>query len=134
MSDANRRIMEEFRANHGRVGGPFEGRPLLILHTTGARSGARRSIPLTYLEDEGRIFVFASRGGSDRHPDWYHNVIADPHVTYEIGDDVRTATARPLEGSERDRVYARQAAAWDVFARYQAGTDRRIPVIELVAP
>jgi deazaflavin-dependent oxidoreductase (nitroreductase family) len=133
MSDANRRIIEEFRANHGDVGGPFEGRPLLLLHTKGARSGSERVTPLTYLEEDGRIFVFASRGGSDHHPDWYHNLVATPAVTYEIGDEVRSATARAVEGSERDRIYARQAAAWSVFARYEAGTERRIPVIELDA-
>lgn len=131
MSNWNSRIIEEFRANDGIVGGPFDGRPLLLLHTVGARTGTSRITPLTYRDEDGRIFIFASKGGADTHPAWYHNVVANPSVTYEIGTETRSATARVLTGVERDAVYGRQADFWPVFADYEAGTDRVIPVIEL---
>ena len=131
MSDWNQAIIEEFRANGGVVGGPFEGRPLLLLHTTGARTGRDRVTPLTYLAHDDRLFVFASNAGSDRHPGWYHNVLAHPAVTYEIGDETRSAVARPLRGAERQEVYDRQVAVWAIFGRYEADTDRQIPVVEL---
>jgi deazaflavin-dependent oxidoreductase (nitroreductase family) len=135
MAGWNEKIIEEFRANAGRVGGPFEGASLLLLTTTGARSGRRRTTPVVYLDDGDRLVVFASNAGADRHPDWYHNLIAHPEVTVEVGDGTaigtRTVTARPLAGEERDRVYARQAALVPTFADYQAGTSRVIPVIAL---
>ena len=133
MSDFNAQFIEEFRGNAGKVGGWFEDKDVLILHTTGARSGAKRLAPLVYLREDDRMFVFASKGGSDAHPDWYHNLKADPSVTVEVGSDRFTRTAVEIIGEERDAIYARQADALDNFAAYQAGTDRVIPVVELVA-
>ena len=132
MNDFNAGIIEEFRANDGKVGGMFEGAPLVILHTTGARSGAERLAPLMYLPHENRMFVFASKAGADTHPDWYHNVKANPSVTIEIGSETEDRTAVELDQDERARIFAVQASLVPQFAAYQAGTDRVIPVIELV--
>ena len=132
VSDFNAQVIEEFRATGGSVSGWFEDKDVLILHTSGARSGLKRLAPLVYRREGDRIFVFASKGGSDTNPDWYHNLKADPTVTVEIGSDTSTNTAIEIVGEERDAIYARQAAALDNFATYQAGTDRVIPVIELV--
>jgi deazaflavin-dependent oxidoreductase (nitroreductase family) len=132
MDDFNTSIIEEFRSNDGKVGGMFEGAPLLILHTTGARSGTERLAPLMYLDFEDRMFVFASKAGADSHPDWYHNVKANAAVTIEVGTDNHGKTAVEVDTDERDRIYAEQASRFDMFAQYQAGTDRAIPVIELV--
>lgn len=131
MSDWNQAIVEEFRANDGVVGGHFEGRPLLLLHTVGRKSGTARVTPLTYLEQDGRIFIFGSAAGSDNHPAWYLNLMAHPEVRYEVGTETRSTTARELTGRERDAIYRAQVEVWDVFGRYEAGTDRIIPVIEL---
>jgi deazaflavin-dependent oxidoreductase (nitroreductase family) len=128
----NAGIIDEFRSSDGKVGGMFEGAPLLILHTTGARSGAQRLSPLMYLDYEDRRFVFASKAGADSHPDWYFNVKASPRVTVEVGDDTVTRTAVELDVDDRDRIYAEQAERFDQFAQYQARTDRVIPVIELI--
>ena len=132
MSERNAKVIEEFRANDGKVGGWFADKPMLILHTTGARSGQERLSPLVYREEGDRAFIFASKGGSHSHPDWYHNLTANPTVTVEIGSDTSSATAVEIVGDERDAIYARQAAAMNNFATYQAGTDRTIPVIELI--
>ena len=132
MSDWNAQIIEEFRANGGKVGGQFEGAPLLLLHTTGARSGAERVNPMMYLSDGGRMFVFASKAGHDSHPDWYHNLVKTPEVTVEVGTETFAATAIPLTEEERAAVYAKQAALYPGFAEYQAKTSRVIPVVELV--
>lgn len=132
MSDWNAKFIEEFRANAGQVGGFFANKPVLILHTTGARSGIGRLAPLVYRKEDDRVFVFASKGGSHSHPDWYHNLKANPAVTVEIGADTVSATAAEIVGDERDAIYARHAAVIPNFAEYQAGTDRTIPVIELV--
>ncbi|MBX6383421.1 MAG: nitroreductase family deazaflavin-dependent oxidoreductase [Microbispora sp.] len=135
MSEWNDKIIEEFRANAGKVGGPFEGVSLLLLTTTGAKTGAARTNPVSYLRDGDRLLVFASYAGAPRHPDWYHNLLANPTVTVEVGDgtaiETFTATAVPLEGEERDRMYARQAELVPVFAEYQKKTSRVIPVIAL---
>jgi deazaflavin-dependent oxidoreductase (nitroreductase family) len=133
MSDFNAQVVKEFRANSGKVGGWFEDKDVLILQTTGARSGRERLAPLVYRQEGDRIFVFASKGGSDTHPDWYHNLKANPTVTVEIGSDTSTKTAVEVVGEERDEIYGRQAASLDNFAVYQAGTDRLIPVVELIA-
>lgn len=127
----NKAIIKEFRGNAGKVGGPFEGAPLLILHTTGAKSGKERVNPLMYLPDGDRSFVFASKGGAPTHPDWYYNVVANPTVTVEIGTETFNATARVLEGDERDRVWKEQKQLYPQFAEYEAGTTRTIPVIAL---
>jgi deazaflavin-dependent oxidoreductase (nitroreductase family) len=131
MSDWNTGIIEEFRANDGQVGGMFEGAPLLILHTTGAKSGQPREIPLMYLNYDDRMFVFASKAGAHSHPDWYYNAIANPGVKVEIGTDKVDKTAVELDQSERGMIYAEQTSRYPQFGEYAAGTDRTIPVIEL---
>ncbi|GAA3686397.1 nitroreductase/quinone reductase family protein [Nonomuraea antimicrobica] len=131
MTDFNQRVIEEFRANGGKVGGMFEGAPLVLLTTVGAKTGRRRTNPAVYLRDGERVLVFASNAGGDAHPAWYHNVVANPRVTVELGEETFTARAVPLEGAERDRLYARQAAIDPAFAAYQEKTDRVIPVVAL---
>lgn len=128
----NQRIIEEFRANEGEIGGQFEGAPLLLLHTTGARTGLDRTNPMMFLSEQGRIFVFASKAGADTNPDWFHNLLANPRVEVEMGPDNFAADAKPITGSERDRIYAIQAERYPGFAEYQANTTRVIPVVELV--
>lgn len=130
-NDWNAKIIEEFRANAGRVGGQFEGAPMLLLHTTGARSGTERVNPMMYLDLDRRRFVFASKAGADTHPDWYRNLVAHPQVSVEAGTETYTATATPVEGAERDRIYAEQARRYPGFAEYAAKTSRVIPVVEL---
>jgi deazaflavin-dependent oxidoreductase (nitroreductase family) len=132
MLDFNRKIIEEFRTNGGRVGGQFQGASLLLLHTKGAKSGQERVNPLAYLDLEGRRYVFASKAGMETNPDWYHNLVADPAVSVEVGTESYTATAQPLAGKERERVFAAQASRSPVFAEYQEKTARVIPVVELV--
>jgi deazaflavin-dependent oxidoreductase (nitroreductase family) len=131
-NDWNRQIIEEFRANEGQVGGQFAGAPILLLTTTGARSGQPRTSPMMYLDDGGRRYVFASKAGAPTNPDWYHNLKANPEVTVEVGTDELRATAREMTGAERDRLYAHQADLYPGFAEYQDKTDRTIPVVELV--
>ncbi|MEV5894472.1 nitroreductase/quinone reductase family protein [Nonomuraea fuscirosea] len=131
MTDVNQRVIAEFRANAGEVGGMFAGAPLVLLTTTGARTGRRHTTPAVYLRDGERLLVFASNAGAAAHPAWYHNLRADPKVTVELGGRTFTARAAPLLGEERDRLYARQAAADPAFAAYQEGTDRVIPVVAL---
>jgi deazaflavin-dependent oxidoreductase (nitroreductase family) len=130
-NDFNAQIIEEFRANGGKVGGGFEGAPMLLLTTVGAKSGATRVHPMMYLEEDGRHYVFASKAGADTHPDWFHNLVAHPEVTVEIGADTLPMRATPLEGSERDRIYAEQARLVPGFAEYEAKTERVIPVVAL---
>lgn len=135
-AEFNQRLMAEFRANGGQVGGMFAGAPLVLLTTTGARSGHPRSNPAVYARDGDRLLVFASNGGADKNPDWYHNLLADPRLTVEIGDgaggiDRFPATAEPLHGEERDRRYAAQCGRDPAFTAYQEGTRRTIPVIAL---
>jgi len=132
VNDWNQKIIEEFRSNAGRVGGQFEGAPVLLLHTTGAKSGAERVNPMMYLDLDGRRFVFASKAGAPTSPDWYHNLVANPAVRVEAGSEEYGATAMPVTGDERDRVYAEQAHRYRGFAEYQEKTDRVIPVVELV--
>jgi deazaflavin-dependent oxidoreductase (nitroreductase family) len=127
----NARTIAEFRANHGRVGGGFAGAPLLLLHTVGARSGALRINPMMYLPDRGRYLVFASKAGSDRNPDWYYNLLAQPDAQIEVGDEIRTVHAAVLRGDERDTAFAEQARRYPGFAGYQRRTERIIPVIAL---
>ena len=129
--DWNRQTIEAFRSNGGKVGGMWEGRPLLLLTTTGARSGQRRTNPVMYLADGDRLLIFASKGGAPGNPDWYYNLLAHPQVTVEVGTETYEATASVLSGEERDRLYARQAELYPQFADYQARTTRKIPVIAL---
>ena len=137
MSDANdwnTKIIEEFRANKGKVGGPFEGAPLALLHTTGAKTGQDRVHPMMYLDLDGRRFVFASKAGADTNPIWYVNLVANPQVKVEVDGETYQATAKPLTGEERERVYKEQASRYSGFAddEYQAKTTRVIPVVELI--
>ncbi|HEX6818028.1 MAG TPA: nitroreductase family deazaflavin-dependent oxidoreductase [Ktedonobacterales bacterium] len=129
--DWNRQTIEEFRANQGKVGGMWEGRPLLLLTTTGAKSGQRRTNPVMYLREGDRLFVFASKGGAPTSPDWYHNVLAQPEVTVEIGAQTYNAVAKPVTGAERDAIYARWEKRYPQFREYREKTTRVIPVIEL---
>jgi len=131
MADFNTRIINEFRANDGRVGGPFEGATVLLLTTTGARSGLERVNPLVCRTEGDAVYIFASKAGAPTDPDWFHNLAANPAVTVEVGTDSYPARADVLEGAERDRVFEAQAAEYPNFAEYQAGTDRVIPVIRL---
>ncbi len=132
MSDFNTPIIEEFRANHGAVGGRFEGMSMVLLSTTGARSGETRVNPLATLPEGETLYVFATRGGAPTNPDWYYNLVTHPDVVVEYGDDRFDATASVLTGAERDRVYAAQAARLPAFAAYEKTTEGRvIPVVEL---
>ena len=131
MSDFNDQVIAEFRANHGQVGGNFEGAPLLLLHSTGAKSGAERISPMMYLPDGDRYLVFASKAGAPDNPDWYHNLVAHPEASIEVGDDTVAVLAEELPRAERDAKYAEQAALYPGFADYEAKTDRVIPVLAL---
>jgi len=130
-ADFNAQIIEEFHANEGRVGGMFEGMPLLLLHHTGAKSGTSRINPLVYQSDEGRYVVFASKGGAPTNPHWYHNLKAHPDVKIEIGTDTIEVAASEATGNERERLYRAQAERTPQFADYAKQTDRVIPVIVL---
>jgi len=133
MSDWNTSIINEFRANSGQVGGQFEGAPLLLLTTTGRRTGEARTSPMMYLDDgAGRWLVFASKAGMPDNPAWFLNLQTHPEVSVEIGDRTVPATAVVLAGEERDRWFAEQARRYPGFAEYQAKTDRVIPVVALV--
>jgi deazaflavin-dependent oxidoreductase (nitroreductase family) len=127
----NEKIIDEFRANEGKVGGPFENLPLLLLHTTGAKSGKERVNPLAYQADGDRLVVFASKGGAPTNPDWYYNLLANPRATVELENDTRTVTARVAEGDERERIWNRQKELVPGFADYEQKTSRQIPVIVL---
>ncbi|MEU5162674.1 nitroreductase/quinone reductase family protein [Streptomyces sp. NPDC020875] len=133
-NEFNTKIIEEFRANRGRVGGPFEGARLLLLTTTGARSGNRHTTPVAYLPDgDGRVLVIASAAGAARHPAWYHNLVANPRVTVENGVFTYDAEAAVLRGEEHDLAWARATETDDGWAEYQARTARKIPVVALDA-
>jgi deazaflavin-dependent oxidoreductase (nitroreductase family) len=129
--DFNARTIAEFRANHGRVGGYFEGAPILLLHSLGARSGEPRANPMMYLRDGDRYVVFATKGGSDTNPGWYHNLVANPDAQIEVGDDTLDVHAVQAQGAERDELYARHASRYPAFAEYERKTARRIPVMIL---
>ena len=131
MNDWNRQTIEAFRANGGKVGGVWEGRPLLLLTTTGAKSGQRRTTPVMYLPDGDRLLVFATKAGAPTNPAWYHNLIAYPEVTVEVGTETYEATATSLTGDERDLLYAKQASLYPQFGEYQARATLKIPVIAL---
>jgi len=131
LNTRNTGVIEEFRANDGRVGGSFESAPLLLLHTTGARTGLERVNPLMYLDQGGPVAIFASKAGADSNPDWYHNLRAHPDVTAEIGTETRRFRARVMTGEERDRIWEMQKKAYPRFADYEKRTDRQIPVVVL---
>jgi deazaflavin-dependent oxidoreductase (nitroreductase family) len=132
VNDWNKTVIEEFRANDGVVGGQFEGAPVLLLHTKGAKSGADRVNPMMYLEEDGKIYVFASYAGAHKHPDWFHNIKANDKVSVELGTETYEATAVPVSLEERNRLYAIMAARFANFAEYETLTTRVIPVVELV--
>ena len=127
----NERIVEEFRANDGVVGGPFEGRPLLLLHHVGARSGVERVNPVAYRSVDAGYAIFGSNNGRDTHPAWYHNLRAHPDATIEVGTSTIAVTAREAEGSEREEIWERQKVDRPAFAEYETKTSRRIPVLIL---
>jgi deazaflavin-dependent oxidoreductase (nitroreductase family) len=131
MNDFNQDVIKQFRANGGKVGPPFEGAPMLLLTTTGARSGQQRTTPLVHTRDGDDIVILASKGGAPSHPAWYHNLVANPEVTLEVGTEKFKARARVATGEERDRLYAAQARLMPNFAEYQQKTTRRIPVVVL---
>ncbi len=131
MSDWNTQVIEEFRANDGAVGSHWEGRMLLLLHHRGARSGTWRVTPLACRRVGDGWAIFATKGGSETNPDWYHNLKAHPDVRIEVGSETIDVTATEMTGPKRDQVYAAQAADWSVFADYERKTDRVIPVILL---
>jgi len=132
VNDWNSTVIEEFRSNDGVVGGQFECAPVLLLHTKGAKSGQQRINPMMYLDYEGKRYIFASYAGAPTHPDWYHNLIANPDVTVEAGTETYEATASPVSLAERDRIYLIQAERFANFAEYELKTTRKIPVVELV--
>jgi len=129
--DFNEKIIDEFRANGGKVGGAFEGSPLLLLQTTGAKTGRTRVKPLVYRRDGDRLIVFGTKGGSPTHPEWLYNLGANPRVTVEVGSDRFKADARVALPDERDRLWRLQTQDVPVFADYQKKTDRTIPVVIL---
>lgn len=132
MSDWNSQIISEFRENGGKVGGPFEGRPLLLLHHKGARTGTERVAPLMYQEVDGGYAVFASKGGADTNPDWYYNIKANPEAKVEVGTETVDVEARVAQGDEYHRIWEKHKSDFPVFARYEAKTARdHIPVIVL---
>jgi deazaflavin-dependent oxidoreductase (nitroreductase family) len=129
--DYNQQIIDEFRASDGKVGGPFEEMRLLLLHTTGARSGQERVSPLAYRRDGDKLLVFGTRGGAPKHPAWYHNVRANPRVTVEVGNERFDANARVADADERDRLWDEAKQEIGSFADYETKTKRQIPVIVL---
>jgi deazaflavin-dependent oxidoreductase (nitroreductase family) len=132
LNDMNQKIIDEFRANAGRVGGNFEGKTLLLLHTQGAKSGQERINPLACVTDGDRCVVIASKGGAPTHPDWYYNVIANPQVTVEVGTETFQAEATVAEEPERTRLYDKMVEVMPGFEGYRRNTTREIPVIVLM--
>jgi deazaflavin-dependent oxidoreductase (nitroreductase family) len=130
-NDWNSKIIEEFRASGGKVGGAFEGAPLLLLHTTGARTGQERVNPVMYRRVGDNYAVFASKAGAPTNPDWYHNLVANPAVRAEIGTQTIDLTARVADSAEREQIWAAQKAEYAGFADYEQKTTRQIPVVIL---
>lgn len=131
INDFNRGVIDEFRANDGKTSGPFADTPLMILTTTGAKSGKERVIPIVYTRDGDRLVIAASKGGAPTNPDWLHNVTAHPEVTVELPGDTYAARATVVDRAERDRLYAAHAETMPNFAEYEAKTDRVIPIVVL---
>ena len=127
----NEKLIDEFRANGGKVGGVFAGRPMMLLTTTGKKSGEPRVAPLVYSTDGDDVVVIASKGGAPTNPDWYYNLLTHPTVTVEVGTDTYQAEALVVSGEERQRLYDAQATEMPMFAEYQKNTEREIPVIVL---
>jgi len=131
LNDRNKAIIDEFRANGGKVGGPFAGRTLLLLHTIGAKSGQKRINPVACITDGDRLVIIASKGGAPTNPDWYYNIVANPLVTVEVGTEQFQARAAVSAEPERTRLYNQMVAMMPGFAEYQSKTTRVIPVITL---
>ncbi len=132
MSDWNDKIIEEFRANEGRVGGPFEGAPMILIHHVGARSGTERVTPLVYFpEEDGRMVIIASKAGAPTNPDWYHNLKANPQIEVEVGTETFPVQVTEAEGAEREGIWDRAVATMPGFGEYQEKTTRTIPVLVL---
>jgi deazaflavin-dependent oxidoreductase (nitroreductase family) len=129
--DYNRQLIEEFRATRSTNGEPLNGRPVVLLTTTGARSGQRRTTPLMCIRSGDHLFVIASNAGAPRHPDWYYNLVAHPGVTVEVGAETFDATAVVIEGPERERLWAWIVEKYPFFGEHQAKISRQIPVIAL---
>lgn len=131
MTDWNKAIIDEFRANNGKVGGQFEGAPLLLLHSTGAKSGNERVHPMMYLATGTSYAVFASKSGADTNPDWFHNLVAHPSARVEVGAETFEVRARVADGEERERIWTEQKRRYPGFAEYERKTTRQIPVVIL---
>jgi deazaflavin-dependent oxidoreductase (nitroreductase family) len=131
MDDFNRAIIDEFRANEGKVGGPFDGAPVLLLTSIGAKSGEKRTTPVMYLPDGERMVIFASKGGAPTNPAWYHNLRANPGATVEVGPETVQVNAVVTSGEQRQRLFDRQAESFPQFADYAQKTTREIPVVAL---
>ena len=131
LNDRNAKIIQEFRANGGKVGGPFAGRTLLLLHTVGAKSGKERINPVAYIRDGDRFVIIASKGGAPSNPDWYHNLLAHPLTTVEVGTEQFQVRAAAAEESERTRLYQKMVEMMPSFADYERRTTRVIPVMIL---
>jgi deazaflavin-dependent oxidoreductase (nitroreductase family) len=131
MSDFNKQVIEEFRANDGKVGGYFANNTLLLLHTTGAKSGKERINPLVTFEDDGRLVIVASKGGATSHPDWYHNIVANPVVGVEYGTEEFQAQATITDEPERTELYEKMESKFAAFSEYKVKAGRVIPVVTL---
>lgn len=131
MSDFNRKVIDEFRANDGKVGGPFEGAPVLLLTSTGAKSGEQRTTPVVYQQDGDRMVIFASKAGAPSNPAWFHNLRANPTATVEVGPDTVEVEAVITDGDERERLFSKQKQLMPAFADYEQKTERQIPVVAL---
>ena len=131
INEFNNQLIAEFRANGGKVGGMFAGAPLLLLTTTGAKSGKERVSPLAYTTDNGNWVIIASKAGAPTHPDWFHNLKANPEVTVEVGTETIPAVASIPDDPERQRLYDQMSAQMPNFAEYQRNTTRKIPVVVL---
>jgi deazaflavin-dependent oxidoreductase (nitroreductase family) len=131
MSDFNRKVIDEFRANEGKVGGPFEGAPVLLLTSTGAKSGEQRTTPVVYQPDGDRMVIFASKAGAPENPAWYHNLRANSTATVEVGNDTVEVEAVMTDGEERERLFSKQKELMPQFADYEQKTTRQIPVVAL---
>jgi deazaflavin-dependent oxidoreductase (nitroreductase family) len=131
MSDFNRKVIDEFRANEGKVGGPFEGAPVLLLTSTGAKSGEQRTTPVVYQQDGERMVIFASKAGAPENPAWFHNLRANSTATVEVGPDTVEVEAVVTDGDERERLFSKQKQLMPQFADYEQKTTRQIPVVAL---
>jgi len=131
VSSWNDKIIDEFRSNNGQVGGPFEGAPLLLLHSTGAKSGRERVSPMMYRKIGDAWAVFASKAGADSNPDWYYNLLANPRARIEVGTQTFDVTARTTSDEEREPIWSAQKADYTGFAGYEQKTTRQIPVVIL---